>query len=144
MIIDKLENMGRYEVLHPLFAKAFEFLKDAGTKPLGKYEIDGDSLYVNISENDLRSGGDMEAHRKYVDIQLVLEGTEKFKCAPLSQCRSVSKEYDENSDIMFFSDSPVVEYSAQKGTVSVFFPEDAHAPLIGEGRVRKAIAKVRL
>jgi len=144
MIIDKIENAGKYSGLHPLFAKAFDFLKEAASKPVGKYELDGDKLFVMVSDNKLRSSGQMEAHRKYIDIQVVLEGTEKFRCAALSECHEVSKPYDADSDIMFFSDSHTAEYTATNGTVSIFFPEDAHAPLIGEGEVKKAIAKVLL
>lgn len=144
MILDKIENADRYAGLHPLFQEAFDFLKDVASKPLGKYEIDGENLFVMVSDNKLRNNAEMEAHKRYIDIQLVIDGTEKFLCAPVSQCQNISKPYVEESDIMFFSDKPSVEYSAPKGTISIFFPEDAHAPLIGDGDVRKAIAKVKL
>jgi len=144
MIIDSIDNAERYNKVHPLFEKAFDFLKKASSMPDGRYEIDGDKVYVMISENNLRDQAELEAHRKYIDIQLVISGSERFRCASVDSCKSISKSYDDKADIMFFSDDNTMEYAADEGIMSVFFPSDAHAPLIGNGKVRKAIAKIKV
>lgn len=143
MIIDSIENADKYSAAHPLFAKAFDFIRNASNLQNGKYEIDGDNMFAMISDNDLREDGELEAHKKYIDIQVVLSGTEIFRCSPVSKCKNISKSYDDRSDILFYKDKPTIEYVANEGMMSIFFPQDAHAPLIGNGKVHKIIIKVK-
>ena len=50
MILDSLNNTERIECLHPLFKKAFDYLKSTDFSKVedGKYELEGSRLYVNV------------------------------------------------------------------------------------------------
>ncbi len=85
----------------------------------------------------------LEVHDKYIDIQIVLSGRETFGWAARPALVSARGEFDTQKDIQFFDDSPSLRFTLGAGEFAVFFPSDAHAPLIGRGRVRKCIIKVR-
>jgi beta-galactosidase beta subunit len=56
----------------------------------------------------------------------------------------VEKQYDEEKDILLYSDDPAVWFTVHPGTFVIFFPWDAHAPLVSNGIVHKIVAKVLL
>ena len=135
MIVDTLSGSGRYDALHPRFKKAFDYaVARMDTLAPGKYAIDGDDLYIVISEGLLRPEQEapLEAHDRYID-----------GWRPRERCILPRGEFDEAADIVFFDDKPSCYVSLHPGEFVVFFPEDAHAPLIGSGNVRKAILKIR-
>ncbi|MFR5871384.1 MAG: YhcH/YjgK/YiaL family protein [Alistipes sp.] len=92
-----------------------------------------------------RSRAPLEAHDRYIDVQIPLRvrGEERFGWRPRERCILPRGEFDEAADIVFFDDKPSCYVSLHPGEFVVFFPEDAHAPLIGSGNVRKAILKIR-
>ena len=47
-------------------------------------------------------------------------------------------------DIRFYDDVPQTYYEVTPGQFTLLFPEDAHAPMVGEGTIRKVIVKVRV
>ncbi len=146
MILDHLQNAARYGQTHSRFQAAFEFLKSPKLATLepGRHEINGDRLFVAIATDPGRgrSGAKLEVHRKYIDIQLVLSGNEEIGWKPAMACSQPEAEFDASRDIGFFRDAPALWLPMTAGTFAIFFPEDAHAPLGGEGPLRKAIAKV--
>lgn len=147
MILDSIKNIADYSSIHPNLLKGVEFVKqNAATIPVGKYILDSDNLYVMIVETDLRDAESayLEAHREYIDVQVVIDGNETFAWSAIDSCTSVKDEYDAQSDIMFFNDRPSTLINAVSGQFLVFFPEDAHAPLIGKGKIRKAIIKAKV
>jgi biofilm protein TabA len=146
MILDILENAHRYLALHNGFAKAFEFLMRSDLKelPVGRYEIDGERVYGIVSKDPGRKKEDalLETHEKYIDIQLVLAGTDDMGWKPKSSCKHPSEEYDQEADIQFFADEPDAWLSTGSGAFAIFFPEDAHMPLISSGQIHKVVVKV--
>ena len=148
MIVDTLSGSGRYDALHPRVKKAFDYaVARMDTLAPGTYAIDGDDLYIVISEGLLRPEQEapLEAHDRYIDVQIPLRvrGEERFGWRPRERCILPRGEFDEAADIVFFDDKPSCYVSLHPGEFVVFFPEDAHAPLIGSGNVRKAILKIR-
>ncbi len=146
MIIDRLENAERYYDLHPAFAKAFAFLNrsDLAQLPAERHDIDGDRLFCAISNGPgrPRAEADLEAHRKYIDIQYVIAGTEEQGWKPTADCRVVHTPYDAGKDIGFFKDPPETWTEVPAGSFVIFFPQDAHAPLVGAGQIHKAVLKI--
>ena len=146
MILDTLANAARYAGLHPCFARAFEFLATADLAALapGRHEIDGDRLYVSVDHKDGRGedGARLEAHRRYIDIQYTIDGDELIGWMPLARCRAPDGAFDEAKDVGFFADRPSTWVSVPPGSFTIFFPHDAHAPLGGLGRLKKAIVKI--
>jgi biofilm protein TabA len=144
VILDTLVQSARYAGLHPAFPRSFDYLKTADLPSLapGRHDIDGDRLFVLIDHQDgrTREGARLEAHRRYIDIQLTLDGAEEIGWAPLDSCQQRAV-FDTEKDIGFFDDAPRVWLPVPPGTFAIFFPEDAHAPLAGRGQLKKAIVK---
>jgi YhcH/YjgK/YiaL family protein len=146
MIVDTIDQCVRYRGLHPGFAAAFDFAMsgDLATLAAGRRLIDGDRLYVSIDHTAGRgrAGARLESHRRYIDIQLTLDGDEEIGWRPLSQCRAAAGPHDEQRDIRFYDDQPDSWVAVPRGRFAIFFPGDAHAPLGGTGLLKKAIFKI--
>jgi YhcH/YjgK/YiaL family protein len=146
MILDILENAHRYPELHKDFAKAFDFLLRPGLKdmPAGKYEIDGENVYAIVSKEHGRRKEDalLETHEKYIDIQLVLAGTDEMGWKPKSLCKKPAGKYNQETDEQIFADEPDAWISTKNGSFAIFFPEDAHMTLISSGRIHKVVVKI--
>ena len=147
MILDSLKNKEQYASLHPRFQKVFDFIEshDVAALECGRHDIDGDDIFVNVQEVDLRerSKARIELHRKYIDIQLVLRGPEEhFGWSEKKDCLKPETEFDEAKDIQLFVDTPQCFYTVREGQFSILFPEDGHAPMLGEGKVKKCIFKI--
>jgi len=146
MIVDRLENADQYCDMHPAFAQAFAFLRrnDLAQLLAERHDIDGDRLFCTISKGPgrPRSEANLEAHRKYIDIQYVIAGTEEYGWKPTADCRIVQTPYDAEKDIEFFKDGPESWTAVPPGSFVIFFPQDAHAPLVGSGQIHKAVLKI--
>jgi biofilm protein TabA len=137
MIFSSITQSDRYAALHPLFLPAFDYMRDIDLHALapGRYSIVGDDLFI-IAEHapgKAREMAKLEAHRKYVDIQLVLEGDEQMGWKPLADCLNPVGDYSAEKDIRFFHDAPASWIAVPPGHFCIFFPEDAHAPLVSGG-----------
>jgi YhcH/YjgK/YiaL family protein len=147
MILDSLDNYCRYINLHPAFKKVFTFLCNTDFSAIepGKIIFDNEPFYVNVDENMLRDKENafLEVHNEYIDIQIPLIAKEQIGYSPRKNCKEIREEYPER-DILFYNDRPEQIFTLFPGNFAVFFPEDAHAPLIGEGKTKKIIAKVKI
>jgi YhcH/YjgK/YiaL family protein len=129
--------------------RAFEYLArtDLAALPLGRTDIEGDDVYVMLSEAGTRPPEQVqfEAHRRYIDIQLVVRGQEAIGVAPLPGLVTI-EPYDSARDIEFFAVPRMSETLALRaGDFAVFTPGDAHRPslhLDGPHVSRKAVVKV--
>lgn len=148
MVIDRLGEAGRYYRLHPLFQQAFDFLnqvaRDPERYPDGRHTLVEGQLSVILEQAEGRgvAGARLEAHRKMIDIQLVLSGEERIGWRPQPECLGIVEAYAADRDIEFYSEQSTTWLDLRRGDFAVFFPTDAHAPLAGRGPLRKAIAKV--
>jgi YhcH/YjgK/YiaL family protein len=146
VITDSLERAEDYYYMHPAFQRAFAFLRgdSLAELPDGRHEIDGDRLFCIISKGRGRGRAEakLEAHRKYIDIQYVIAGTDEMGSAPTAECRLPDTGYDAEKDIEFFNDEPQSWTKVPAGSFIIFFPERAHAPLISDGQIHKAVLKI--
>ncbi len=146
MIFDVIENSNNYLAINKGFAKAFEFLRrpDLQELPVDRYEIDGERVYAMVAKDQGRNKADaqLETHKKYIDIQFVLAGTDHMGWKTRASCHQPSGNYDHTADIAFFSDEPEAWLPTSHGMFAIFFPEDAHMPLISPGQIHKVIVKV--
>jgi len=147
MIVDTLENSHAYESLHPLFKTAFDFLRhpDIAATPDGRIELKGDTLFAIIQSYETKPihEGKLEAHKNYIDIQMILEGEEFMGYAPLKN-QAVAKAFDAEKDIGFY-DGEAWFTLYRKGMFAVFFPQDAHLPsrfTDKSGHVKKIVVKI--
>ena len=136
--------------LHPLFEKAFEFLKrpDIADLPPGRYDIDGERCWASIQEAELKPLAErkLEAHRKYIDIQSPLTGAECIGLAEMDAAAQ-SLPFDEEKDFVLYEGEakPVV---LEPGDFAIFFPPlGAHAPCCiapnGPQKIKKVGVKIR-
>ncbi len=149
MIYDTFEHIENYFPKESPIYKALSFARNFdSSQPDGKYEIEGNDIYALVSsyETGPAEEGRFEAHRKYIDVQILLEGEEKIETCPMAGLKTLV-EYSEPKDVLFLetpSDSSSI--NMRPGHFGVFFPHDIHRPrcnLYGKRHVRKIVIKVR-
>ena len=151
MIYDTLAHMDSYRGLGAHMDRAIEYLTqtDLSALPAGRYEVDGENVYLMIQEPEFRAPEDaqFEAHRRYADIQLALADGEAISCLPIERVEKWLP-FDADRDIGF---SDVAEKGTPlpmpAGTFMILFPQDAHMPNLKCGAAatgRKAVVKVLL
>lgn len=146
MIFSTISQSERYAGLHPLFPRAFDYIRDTNLNALepGVYPIVEGKLFAIVEQvpGRTREAAKLECHRKHIDIQLVLEGVDEMGWKSLVNCHHPVDEYSEERDIRFFNDKPATWVATPPNHFCIFFPEDAHAPLVSTGQVRKVIFKI--
>ena len=147
MIIDTIDNLGKYVALNPFFADVVEFLKnhDLQTLEVGKYPIKEKDLFLNLQMAQGRSqeAAVLETHIKMIDIQIPLSGEETFGYTPLVDLPEF--EYNAEKDITKYCETKAQTYVTLKPMqMAIFFPQDGHAPCISDApEIKKAIFKVK-
>ena len=147
MIIDTIENLGKYTTLNPFFADAVEFLKSHNLQTMedGKYPIKDKDLFMNlqVAKQRTKDTAVLETHIEMIDIQIPISCAETFGYTPL--CDLPAFEYNAEKDITKYGDTKAQTYVTVKpGQFVIFFPQDGHAPCItSQAEIKKAIFKVK-
>lgn len=145
MIIDTLDNIGKYESLNPLFKVVTEFLQahKPDSLPVGQVVLRENDLWINTVETGAktREAARLETHDRMIDIQIPLTGEEEMGYCPRAVLAPAP--YDPSDDISFYEEKPLAYFKLQPGMFAVFFPEDGHAPAITPTGLKKIIVKVR-
>jgi YhcH/YjgK/YiaL family protein len=150
MIIDTIDNASKYFAIHPLFPKAFEYIQqmDLETIEMGRYEIDGDKLKAIFSNKKGMTAGEsvakFECHNKHIDIQLCIDGVEQIGWKPREKCKTENGGYNAEKDVQLYSDQPDMFFTLTNGQFAILFPEDVHAPMIGDNEIKKLVIKVKI
>jgi YhcH/YjgK/YiaL family protein len=149
MIIDTLQNAPKYFSVHPLFEKAFSYIlqNDLAQAPDGKGEIaDGLKTITSTAPGKTRetSLAKFECHDKFIDIQFCIDGVETIGWKPRETCTVAKGEYNEEKDVRYYGDAPDTFFQLTNGQFVVFFPGDVHAPMIGDGTIKKLVIKVKI
>lgn len=112
----------------------------------GKHILDGDNLFVNIVDSKLKTPQEarLEVHNVYIDIQVPLSKAESYGVKPRSEAKGPEGDFNTEKDILFYTDKDWQTITVDKGQPITFDPDTAHAPLIGEGEIHKAIFKVKV
>ncbi|MFI3270319.1 MAG: YhcH/YjgK/YiaL family protein [Rikenellaceae bacterium] len=149
MIVDSFKNAALYYGVCPRMKRAFELLAETNLEALeaGKHLLEGEDIFVNIMEPELKVPADakLEIHNIYADIQILITGeSEGFGWTERSALTDAVAPFDTEKDVQFFNDPYQFTFYLRKGQFTILMPEDGHAPMIGEGKVKKAIVKVRI
>jgi YhcH/YjgK/YiaL family protein len=150
MIVDNLSEAFKYTSLNPLFAKAFDYISsvDLASLEVGKFDIDGDNLRGIVSDKNgvmpEESTAKFECHNAHIDIQVCIRGRERIGWKPRGSCIAPRGEYNAEKDVLFYDDSPDMFFGLTDNQFAIFYPEDVHAPMIGEGMVKKLVIKVKI
>ena len=147
MICDTLEHLARYNGLHPNLDTAIDYLltHDLSALPNGRTEVDGDEVFINVMDADLRDadGAAFEYHRRYADLQIDLTGGEGwgYETAPGTEVEPYQPDIGKK-------DSEDAVFGALgEGRFVLFFPGELHRPGVempGCDRVRKAVVKIKM
>lgn len=148
--IDTTEFARQYKAHPNWWNKAFAFMHDHNmdTLPPGHYTIDGDNVYADVTVTPSTPFGEAKwhSHKKYCDIQYVIQGTEQVGVAPKAGA-PVIKPFNDNGDSQFYSQELKGNYyPATPASFFIFFPSDVHRPFIkvaGAGPVKRIRFKVR-
>ena len=148
MIVSNLQNSERIESLHPLFKLLFDYVKthDLLHTECGRIELAGDDLFINNVNPTCVSASEqvLEVHRDYIDVHILLEGKERIGWKALEDVNDLKQAYQKEGDCALYSDTPTSFVDLLPGQFLIVFPEDPHAPVIGEGKIRKLIGKVKI
>jgi len=146
MILDTLDNAVQYSSVHPGLTEAAEFLRktELAALPSGRYEIRGDELFAMVARQPGRGREEakLEHHRRYLDIQVTVSGTDFIGWKALRDCKRPNVAFNEADDYGLFCDEPDSWIKLPPGQFMVLFPEDAHAPLCGMGMLHKVVLKL--
>ena len=121
MITDTISNATRYAALHPDFAEAFHLLQtlDFAKLPDGQVPYENPNIRIFI-------------------------GSETYGWIDRGRLKN-GLGYNEKRDIEFFDCEPETWLTLEPGEFALFFPNDAHAPLVGDrANIRKAVFKIRI
>jgi len=148
MIIDNLANADKYLSIHPLFAEAFEYIKSVDLEAVedGKHEVSEglkSIIATKIGMTAQESEAKFECHNNNIDIQICIKGNETFGWKSRNDCTSQKGEYNLEKDVLFFNEEPSMHFTLNSGEFVIFFPEDVHAPMIGEDEIKKMVIKVK-
>ena len=134
---------------------AMDFLNSlAPDAPDGKFALRGDEVYSMVSnyQSRVRNADTVaEAHRRYVDVQALLQGSELMLWHPLGSLQ-VKTPYSPDKDCELFTlpetTLPGAELLVGPGVYAVFFPNDIHTPCLAPygvpGPVKKVVIKIKL
>lgn len=152
MIFDKMDNISDYFEELPLLKKVEEFVADFNHKKLsdGTYEIDGKRVFAMIQSYRTKQQTQemmFEAHKKYIDLQYIVNGIEKIRWAKLDKVDLVEERYSSGGDIAFYEGDAMFDFTLTKGTFLLLYPEDAHLPGLSAQKdinVRKIVFKIQV
>ena len=150
MIVDRIENKNLYVNLSLEIRAALNYLAETDLPALapGRYDIDGDKVFALVQEYETipEEQGKWECHRKYADIQFIVEGTEQIGYASVTGMK-VATAYNPDKDISFLTGRG--DYvTLNRGFFGIYFPGDAHQPKIAPGnapgKVKKVVVKIKM
>ncbi len=149
MILDSLKNAPLYFGVHPRLERAFALVAavDWTKTGTGIHELDGRDIFVNVIDGNLKRPEDapLEVHNEYIDIQILITGDEEgFGWKERKDLAEPEGDFSVEKDVQLFRDTPQTCYILRKGQFTILLPEDGHAPMVGEGAIRKIIVKVRM
>nr|MBI1230801.1 DUF386 family protein [Cytophagales bacterium] len=150
MIIDTLTNANRYLSIHPQFRQAFDYIQSLDLQAMepGKYEVSGDELKAIAFDSPAKTAEEslakFECHDKHIDIQVCIKGPETMGWKPRETCSQPKAAYNPEKDVTYYADQPDMYVELHDGQFAILFPEDVHAPMIGEGSIKKLVIKVKI
>ncbi|OCG45757.1 hypothetical protein A9G34_01275 [Gilliamella sp. Choc4-2] len=145
MILGNINHLALIPYLPAKIKQSIEYIKDNvnHNTPVGRYDIDGDNIFFILSDSTSRDidEANPEYHKKYIDVQIVLEGQEGMAVNTLPPYTKVIDDQIETNDIAFV-ETPEEEklIIMQQNDFIVFFPYEVHKPLCS---IKKNVAIVR-
>ena len=152
MIITNVNNEIQNKSLAKDIRFCIEFAKKNENKILslvnGSYDVGYNNIKMNLGKYFTKKENDKfwESHKKYLDVQIMINGTEKVA---INDIRDMEvKSFDEEKDLTILEGDKAFDIIMKTGDVLVFFPNDVHKPELNvsenddSGNIRKIVTKV--
>lgn len=124
MILDEFKNICKYNPMIKYLEDAVHFINNSNALPVGRYEFNGGFLMVQEGITNSIEECNFETHKKYIDVQYVLEGSEIMVWADKNELKCTA-QYDQKKDAEFYEGKgTAIEIKA--GMSYIMFPNDAH------------------
>ena len=146
MIIDRIENIEYYESILPGLKNGLSTLRQLPSQEVGRYEFEGGFLMIQEGTTKPMCEGTFEAHRKYVDVQIMLHGCEELAWEEYNLLNSVIP-YNEEKDQERLDGERKHSMLISEGMFFAAFPQDGHKAVSHtdeQHHYRKAVMKLRL
>ena len=145
MIFDTLSNLGKYTALNQNFAAAFDFLLKTDLKMLsgGRHEVIDGKINARVIDRShlLPEQLKLESHKKFIDLHVTVTGLDRVGWRA-KEHSAQDGEYVEATDDFFYSDPAHTVFDVSEGYFALFFPQDAHWAMGGEGHIKKVVLKI--
>lgn len=152
MIKDSLKYTKNYYNLSDKIKLALKYLEENNLKDFdnGRYDILGNDIYINVQDynSKLETQGKWEAHRKYIDIQFIIKGSEKIGVGTIENFQAL-EAYDETKDLEFLknTNNNYQFLNMNENDFTILYPQDVHMPQIAintPSYVKKAVVKISI
>lgn len=148
MIVGNIHEKGKNLLQYPqVIVKALDYLRKTDFSQMadGKYSLDGDKCFVTLQRYQTRKMSEChpETHKKYIDIQYVVEGEEYLGWCAFNPELEIIEPYNEERDITFYRqlipDSNII---LAAGAYAILYPNDLHRPCGAIDDVPAPVTKV--
>lgn len=149
MIYGNLDEIKIYKGISKNLDKAIDFIIERKyiNANFGKNEIDGDKIYFNYPEQAItrdKENLELEYHKKYIDIHIVVDGEESIGYTSIDKCYETIP-YDKEKDFTLMCGEIQNEFYLNKNKFLILFPFEPHLALLKVGtekEIKKVIFKV--
>lgn len=125
MIVDKIENLSFYKPMLKNLDIALEVINSLEEYVEGRYEFDGGFYMVQKGTTKPMEEGTFESHKKYIDVQMVVDGSEDISWQDINDLE-VEIPYNEEKDAIRYTGEELHNINITKGMCYVAFPHDGH------------------
>jgi len=143
MIYDKIEYLSELPLAKNVCSKISRFIESAAQLPDGKHEIDGKLIYASKFSYTTVTESVFEAHQRYADLQILLNGQEQLSVTLDIPARE-KVPYDAAGDAVIYlpEKMPYSTIVMRPGYFSLLFPRDIHMPGIAINNQPEPITKI--
>ncbi len=147
MIICNRRNLLDYQGSLPGIGNALKTLEGLGPSPRPcRVEFESGFLFIQEGDTAIVEDGTFEAHRRHIDVQVMLKGCERVLWSDLEDL-DPDDDYDPVKDKQVLSGEGAVSFDVPEGMCWAAFPDDAHMACRDPGertRFLKAVIKLEI
>lgn len=150
MILDELKSAANNPIYPDVIRRALTAIckMDLVNLPAGEQEIEGREIYLNhiIASSKPLYEQAPELHHYYIDIHILLEGSEVIGASPSAQGQRPTMDFDSERDYGLFEGiTTETLLTLAPGDIALLFPGELHRPMgtLGDvAPIRKIVVKV--
>src|SRR4051812_34609733 len=105
MIVGLLSELHQYRAIHPNLAKAIDCIlgMDIQSLQVGRQDLESDNLFYMVNQYCTKDAAECEPekHRQFADIQIMIEGSERFGHTSFTG-QIPSTDFKQDNDVAFY------------------------------------------